>query len=121
MSRGCQKVARCELPPAEVMVMSSSRRALVFLAFASITSPSLRAQDPQAKIVVHWDQVVRDSQTTPTLQVVVNPPLRRGTPDHDEAYKALHDLGAEYVRYVPSLPYPKLREADLAALKGGIR
>ena len=42
--------------------MSSSRRALVFLAFASITSPSLRAQDPQAKIVVHWDKVVRVSQ-----------------------------------------------------------
>ena len=99
--------------------MSSSRRALVFLAFASITSPSLRAQDPQAKIVVHWDKVVRVSQTTPTLQVVVNPPLRRGTPVHDEAYKALHDLGAEYVRYVPWLPYPKLGVAELEPPKDG--
>src|SRR5438874_12758254 len=108
MSRGCQKVARCELPPAEVMVMSSSRRAPVFHAFASITSPSLRAQDPQDKIVVHWDKVVRVSQTTPTLQVVVNPPLHRRTPAHDQAYKPLHALRADLVRTVPCAPYPKL-------------
>jgi len=69
--------------------------------------------------VVHWDKVVRVSQTTPTLQVVVNPPLRRGTPVHDEAFKALRDLGADYVRYVPWLPYPKLGVAELEPPKDG--
>jgi hypothetical protein len=47
------------------------------------------------------------------LQVVVNPPLRRGTAVHDSAFRALADLGAEYVRYVPWLPYPRLAVAEL--------
>ena len=71
------------------------------------------SQDQPTKIVVHWDKVVRTTQTTPTLQVVVNPPLQRGTPVHDNAFKSLHDLGADYVRYVPWLPYPKLGVAEL--------
>ena len=54
-----------------------------------------------------------------TLQVVVNPPLQRGTPVHDNAFKALHDLGADYVRYVPWLPYPRLGVAELEPPKDG--
>jgi Glycosyl hydrolases family 39 len=72
-----------------------------------------RAQDQPLRVTVHWNRVMRTSQTTPTLQVVVNPPLQRGTPVHDQAFKALHDLGADYVRYVPWLPYPKLGVAEL--------
>jgi hypothetical protein len=72
-----------------------------------------RAQDQPLKVTVHWDRVKRTSQTTPTLQVVVNPPLQRGTPVHDDAFQALHDLGADFVRYVPWLPYPKLGVAEL--------
>jgi hypothetical protein len=37
------------------------------------------AQDQAAKLTVHWDQVIRISQTTPTLQVVVNPALARSS------------------------------------------
>jgi hypothetical protein len=77
------------------------------------------AEDQPVKIDVHWEKVVRISETSPTLQVVVNPPLRRGTPVHDSAYKALHDLGADYVRYVPWLPYPKLGVAELEPPQGG--
>src|SRR5580693_7536271 len=79
------------------------------------------AQDQPFKVTVHWDKVVRVSQTTPTLQVVVNPPLQRGTPVHDNAFRALHDLGADYARYVPWLPYPKLGVAELEALKMATR
>ena len=77
------------------------------------------AQDAAIKIAAHWDKVVRVSETTPTLQVVVNPPLRRGTGVHDNAFQALHDLGADYVRYVPWLPYPKLGVAELEPPKDG--
>src|ERR1700694_2500452 len=77
------------------------------------------AQDQPLKVTVHWDKVIRTSQTTPTLQVVVNPPLQRGTPVHDNAFKSLHDLGADYVRYVPWLPYPKLGVAELEPPKDG--
>jgi hypothetical protein len=74
---------------------------------------SSAAQNQSSSVTVHWDKVIRVSQTTATLQVVVNPPLRRGTPVHDNAFKALHELGADYVRYVPWLPYPRLGVAEL--------
>lgn len=64
-------------------------------------------------LVVKWDKTLGPLTTTPTLQIVVNPPLRRGSAIHDEAYRAVKDLGADYVRYVPWLPYPKLAVAEL--------
>lgn len=70
-------------------------------------------------VTVRWDKVVYVSRTTPTLQVVVNPPLRRGTPIHDRVFQALKDLGCDYVRYVPWWPYPKLAVAELEPPEGG--
>ena len=67
----------------------------------------------KAKVTVNWDKVVAVSKATPTLQVVVNPPLRRGSQIHDRVFQALRELGADYVRYVPWLPYPKLGVAEL--------
>ena len=72
----------------------------------------------QGKVEVNWDKVERVSRTTPTLQVVVNPPLRRGSTIHDPVFRALRDLGCDYVRYVPWLPYPKLAVAELEPPKG---
>jgi Glycosyl hydrolases family 39 len=73
-----------------------------------------QSQDSDSsKLWVNWDKTIRISKTTATLQVVVNPPLRRGTPVHDNAFSALHDLQADYVRYVPWLPYPRLSVAEL--------
>jgi len=60
-----------------------------------------------------WDQVVAVSKTRPTLQVVVNPPLRRGSPIHDPVFASLRGLGAELVRFVPWQPYPRLGVAEL--------
>ena len=77
------------------------------------------AQDQVIKITANWDKIIQVSQTTPTLQVVVNPPLQRGTHVHDNAFQSLHDLGADYVRYVPWLPYPKLGVAELEPPKDG--
>ncbi|HYW47826.1 MAG TPA: hypothetical protein VE959_33470, partial [Bryobacteraceae bacterium] len=69
------------------------------------TAPQKPGPVEKAKVTVNWDKVVTVSKTTPTLQVVVNPPLRRGTQIHDRVFQALHDLGADDVRYVPWLPY----------------
>ena len=66
-----------------------------------------------APVKVDWNKVERESNTTATLQVVVNPPLRRGSKIHDRTYQELKKLGADYVRYVPWLPYPKLAVAEL--------
>jgi hypothetical protein len=65
------------------------------------------------KVEVSWDKIQAISKMTATLQVVVNPGLRPGTPLHDRAYSEVKRLGAEYVRYVPWLPYPKLGVAEL--------
>ncbi len=65
------------------------------------------------KVEISWDKIQRVSRTTPTLQVVVNPPLRKGTAIHDRVFSELQRLGTDYVRYVPWLPYPKLAVAEL--------
>jgi hypothetical protein len=66
-----------------------------------------------SKLTVNWEKTIRVSRTTATLQLVVNPPLRRGTVVHDNAFHALRELQADYVRYVPWLPYPRLGVAEL--------
>ncbi len=90
-----------------------NRKSLYTLCTLIFLAHSLFAQDHTATVTVHWDKVTGVSKTTPTLQVVVNPPLRRGTPVHDNAFQALHELQADYVRYVPWLPYPRLGVAEL--------
>ena len=95
------------------MTLNPSRKTWAALALTVACAGIAAAQDQPVTVSVHWDKIVGVSQTTPTLQVVVNPPLQRGTPVHDNAFHALHDLGAEYVRYVPWLPYPKLGIAEL--------
>ena len=57
--------------------------------------------------------VARVSNTTASLQIVVNPPLRRGTRIHDRVFEALRDLQPDYARFVPWLPYPRLAVAEL--------
>ena len=84
-------------------------RCLIPLFTAALLAPALPAQT----VHIDWNKIERVSKTTPTLQVVVNPPLRRGSPIHDRVFSELRNLGADYVRYVPWLPYPKLAVAEL--------
>jgi hypothetical protein len=83
---------------------------------ASIAWTTSLAQQPapDSKITIDWTAGRIPLKTTPTLQVVVNPPLRRGSPIHDAAFNNLKEIGADYVRYVPWLPYPRLAVAELA-------
>jgi hypothetical protein len=71
------------------------------------------AADQPVTLQIDWNKVTRESRTAPTLQVVVNPPLRRGSQIHDRVFEELKRLGADYVRYVPWEPYPKLAVAEL--------
>jgi hypothetical protein len=66
-------------------------------------------------LVVHWEKLLTVSKSVPTLQVVVNPPLRQGASIHQPSFDALQELGCDYVRYVPWLPYPRLGVAELEA------
>jgi hypothetical protein len=79
--------------------------------FLTAVAASYGQKGPQ--LTIHWDKPVAVSQSIPTLQVVVNPPLRPGEALSAASYQAVKELGADYVRYVPWLPYPKLAVAEL--------
>jgi len=80
--------------------------------FAQV-APSPGAPLPVApSVVVDWSKKT-PNHTTPTLQAVVNPMLRRGSPIHDASLAALRRLGCDYVRYAFWFPYPKLVVAEL--------
>jgi hypothetical protein len=81
--------------------------------FAYIATPAAMHGQQTLQLTIHWDKTTVVSKSTPTFQVVVNPPLRRGEPLGAASYKAVKELDAEYVRYVPWLPYPKLGVAEL--------
>jgi hypothetical protein len=87
----------------------------VFVSTAGFLLPALAQQDKQQKVEIDWNKVVIISKSTPTLQVVTNPMLNPGSPIHDGSFSALKALGADYVRYVPWLPYPKIAVAELDA------
>ena len=86
---------------------------LLMLAMAGLGSVALVGAQQASTLTVHWDKTTVVSRSTPTLQVVVNPPLRPGEPLSAASYKAVKNLGADYVRYVPWLPYPRLAVAEL--------
>lgn len=76
------------------------------------STPKLRAQN---NITVQWEHTLRISKSTPTLQVVVNPMLERGSPIHEGSFKALKDLEGDFVRFVPWFPYPHMAVPELKA------
>lgn len=88
---------------------------LTLLLGASACVGAVGQADQAASVQINWGKVVMTSKTTPTLQVVVNPMLERGAKLHDSSFSALGALGADYVRYVPWYPYPKLGVAELRA------
>lgn len=81
--------------------------------FACLATSILSYGQRSVRVTIQWDKTTVVSKSTPTLQVVVNPPLRPGRPLSTAAYQAVKQLGADYVRYVPWLPYPRLAVAEL--------
>jgi Glycosyl hydrolases family 39 len=93
---------------------SKTLRLFSALLFAVIPALPVTSQATQQKILeINWNKTILVSRSTPTLQVVTNPMLNPGSPIHDGSFAALKALGADYVRYVPWLPYPKIAVAEL--------
>src|SRR5262249_43260364 len=109
-----QSARRSRVMPIGRLILRSTPAAVLLFCTAGVC-----AQDSTPQVVVQWNAIRSVTKTTPTLQVVVNPPLRRGTAVHDGAFRTLHDIGADYVRYVPWLPYPRLGVAELEPPKDG--
>src|SRR5580698_731358 len=93
-------------------LLRSGRRILLAILCAGSLALAQSKNTPNV-VTLDWNKTVVVSKSTPTLQVVVNPMLRSGAPMHDGAFQALKQLGADYVRYVPWLPYPRLGVAEL--------
>lgn len=63
---------------------------------------------------VDWSKIIATTRTTITLQVVENPPLRRGSPIHDTAWANLTALHTDLTRLALWYPYPRLAVAELS-------
>ncbi|HWB94589.1 MAG TPA: hypothetical protein VG605_22190, partial [Puia sp.] len=73
------------------------RAALIAMLLITVTC-SLPAQQAPDTVTIQWDKTQLISKTALTLQVVVNPPLRRGSDLHDSIFAALQTLECDYVR-----------------------
>jgi len=95
--------------------MIRSALAVVSTLLLWMSHPAAAQTNPEAppSVGISWDSPARVSNTTASLQVVVNPPLRRGSKIHDRVLAALRDLQPDYARFVPWLPYPRLAVAEL--------
>lgn len=80
----------------EVRRIVTSGRVMLLLALLSVCfSIQGRAQagsQTPEKISVDWNTVMERNKTAATLQVVVNPQLRRGASIHDSSFAALQSL-----------------------------
>ena len=95
--------------------MKHSRSEFLSAALLCLLPPAAMTGQRQSSLdlTIDWNKTVYESKSTPTLQVVVNPQILRGSSLHDGSFAALKMLGADYVRYVPWLPYPKQAVAEL--------
>ncbi len=71
------------------------------------------AQNWHATVVINWNKVVRITKTVPTYQIVGSPLMLPNSPIHDQVYRDIHNLGADFVRYQAWYPFPKIAVAEL--------
>lgn len=95
------------------MPWSSLRSAAAAVAVAVATAQI-------TEVDIDWSNVTNTLQTVPAFQTVVNPLTTRQSPVHDQVYNSIAALGAQYQRYVPWLPYPKLGIAALGKLSARV-
>jgi hypothetical protein len=64
-------------------------------------------------VLVDWQTITGVSRTTLTTHLWTAPPLRRGSPIHDKAFRALRDLRADLVRFLPWFSHPRVSVPEL--------
>jgi hypothetical protein len=109
-------MARMQSTVSRSSTVPGRRRAALVVLWA-VSSSRIFAQGPPS-VIVNWTKTT-PNRTTPTLQAVVNPMLRRGSAIHDASLTALRRLGCDYVRYAFWFPYPKLAVAELRPPEAG--
>ena len=94
-------------------IISNTVKNIIICTIALLFNNKVEAQNNKSIVTLNWDKTLIISKTTPTLQLVENPMVRKGSSIHESTFKALKELGANYVRYVPWFPYPKMAVAEL--------
>ena len=87
------------------------KAALLLVTFAAACAA--QSPVPSAVVTVDWTHVLGTTKTVITLQVVENPPLRRGSAIHDAAWANLAALHTDRTRLALWYPYPRLAVAEL--------
>ncbi len=95
------------------------KRTLVLFLFCSVLAPLLKAESNPQQIQINWDKVIRETKTTATFQIVMNPLLRPGSRLHDSTFRAIKELGCDRARFATWYPYPKLAVAELEPPRDG--
>src|SRR5262249_53362950 len=98
------------------------KRAEIFfiLAFLGPSAPgNMYAADLPGRVSINWDKISGDSKTSVSLSVCVEPPMRRGSPIHDQLFRALRNLDADYLHFQPWRPYPRIAVAELERPQNG--
>src|SRR5215471_19451799 len=93
------------------LLLPLSKKILSLSIIMIFLSTKIFAQE--IRLTIDWNTIIATSKTTATLQVVENPALRPSSAIHENTFRALKDLDANYVRYVPWFPYPKMAVAEL--------
>jgi len=90
-----------------------SLTAAFLLAGSSIYANEALELNPQ------WDKTTGVVKTALSIHVCPEPPLRRESPIHARLFQSVRDLKADYARFQPWFPYPKLAVAELEPPAGG--
>lgn len=79
-----------------------------------VAGPAVADGTTPAAIAPDWGKIVGVSRANASIEVCVEPPLRRGHPIHDRLFGALRELGADYAHFQPWNVFPRLAVAELA-------
>jgi len=96
-----------------ILLRARNRISALTASLILILGSAASAQTNPAKLSVDWKTITGITRTTITLQVVENPPLRRGSSIHDAAWAKLAALHTDMTRLALWYPYPRLAVAEL--------
>ncbi len=113
MNRIEEGATRAQGPDRRTVLKSLGAAGLAAAASSLLPVRAAAAVLASDELSIDWSQIARVSKTTASLQVVVNPLIRRDSPIHDNVINELRALHADYVRFVPWYPYPRLGVAEL--------
>ena len=83
------------------------------LASCIVPSVTFAFAQNEATVSTEWEKVIADSRTSVSVSVCVEPPMRRGSPIHDQLFEAIYNLNSDYLHFQPWRPYPRIAVAEL--------